>query len=141
MMKSLKEDPDLLNIMQIEEEVNSLKKRNFLIQDSLKPGPEVEPLILEDELRGTRTSDLDSDDPDIFKRISNFEEISRRFDAHKQTSVKESHTNDYRYKMYLRKLNKFARYGKMDLESYRTYLNNLTQYNKLSKDFNVIPAH
>jgi len=51
--------------------------------------------------------------------------------------MKDTNTNDYRYKMYLRKLNKFTRYGKLDLDSYRDYLNSMMEHLELTKEFHA----
>jgi hypothetical protein len=60
-----------------------------------------------------QTSDIESEEVDIFKRKAKFEEISNRFNQHKQESLENLKGNDWKYNVYLKKLQKLVKYGKM----------------------------
>lgn len=88
-------------------------------------------------IENVKTTDIDSDDPDIFERNIKFEELKRRFEKHRQYSLDVLKGNDYRFNIYLRKMNKLSRskYGGLDVEGYRDYLNNLMEFKKIKRDF------
>lgn len=86
-----------------------------------------------------QTTDIESEERDIFERKKNFDEIQRRFNLHKEASLFNTRGNDYRYNIYLRKMNKLAmhRYGGIDLEGYAEYLNNLNKIANFGPQFNI----
>lgn len=88
-------------------------------------------------IENVKTTDIDSDDPDIFERNIKFEELRRRFEKHRQYSLDVLKGNDYRFNIYLRKMNKLStsKYGGLDVEGYRDYLNNLMEFKKIKRDF------
>ena len=85
----------------------------------------------------TKTTDLDSDDPNIFNRNIKFDELKRRFENHRTYSLDTMKGNDYRFNIYLRKMNKLAnsRLGGLDIEGYQEYLNNLMEFKKINNEF------
>ena len=54
------------------------------------------------------TSDIDSEEADIFERKRNFDEVKRRLEEHTEASWRDSKHNDLRYNVYLRKMRKLA---------------------------------
>lgn len=82
------------------------------------------------------TSDIDSDEGDIFKRNIKFEELKRRFQRHRQYSLDVMKGNDYRFNIYLRKMQKLSKskLGGLDIEGYKDYLNNLLEFKKIRSD-------
>lgn len=85
-----------------------------------------------------QTSDIDSDDGDVFERNIKFDELRKRFEKHREYSLDAMRGNDYRFNIYLRKMEKLSKskYGGLDVESYKDYLNNLMQFRKIRADYN-----
>ena len=68
------------------------------------------------------TSDIESDSQDVFTRKANFDELSRRFNEHRKKAGPKA--MDYRYNLYLRKMNKLAltRLGGIDIPEYEAFI-------------------
>ena len=76
-------------------------------------------------LDGLRTTDIESDEPDIFERKRKFEELVKRMEDHRKEHMR-LRGNDLRFNIYLRKMNKLARRDLgLDIEAYKDYINNL----------------
>ena len=90
-----------------------------------------------DTLEEMNTTDIESDDGDIFNRKMKFDELSRRFNNHKAYSYKALGGNDYQLNNYLRKMQKLSknRQGGIDLAGYQDYLNNMTEFKKIKDSF------
>lgn len=84
-----------------------------------------------------QTTDIDTDEEDVIERNIKFQEIKRRFDNHKDYSIDVMKGNDFKFNNYLRKMNKLSksRYGGLDIEGYRDYLNNLMEFKKIDDKF------
>jgi hypothetical protein len=89
-----------------------------------------------DEIDKVATSDIDSDEGDIFKRNIKFQELKRRFETHRQYSLDVMKGNDYRFNIYLRKMQKLSKskLGGLDMDGYKDYLNNLLEFKKIKSD-------
>ncbi len=87
-----------------------------------------------DELK---TTDIESEEMDIFDRRKNFEELQKRFETHsKEKSYLKG--NDLRYNIYMRKMNKLTRMDLgLDMEAYKDYLNNLKYFAHLKNDYQL----
>ena len=88
------------------------------------------------DIEKVQTTDIDSDDPDVIERSIKFEELKRRFANHRQYSLDVMNANDFKFNNYLRKMDKLSnkKYGGIDIEGYRDYLNNLMEINKIKAD-------
>jgi hypothetical protein len=89
------------------------------------------------EIENAKTTDIDSDEQNIFERNLKFEEVKKRFEDHKSYSLDVMKGNDYRFNIYLRKMNKLAkqRQGGLDMEGYKDYVTNLIEFKKIKRDF------
>lgn len=76
-------------------------------------------------LDGLRTTDIETDEPDVFERKRKFEELVKRMEDHRKEHMR-LRGNDLRFNIYLRKMNKLARTDLgLDVEAYKDYINNL----------------
>ena len=89
------------------------------------------------KLEEARTSDIESDEADIFERRRKFGELSKRLDAHRKETLK-LRGNDLRYNMYIKKIQKLTRKDLgLDLEAYKDFVNNLKQFAHVNADFEI----
>lgn len=120
-------DKDPIVKQRLEQELKTMEGRLAVENDLYDPVPVEE----------VQTTDIDSDEPSVFERNIKFEELRKRFDNHKEYSLNVLGGNDYRLNIYLRKMNKLSRskYGGLDVEGYKDYLNNLLQFKKIKANF------
>lgn len=66
------------------------------------------------------TTDIESDDIDVFQKKKNFEEIATRLEKHR---FENSHLkgNDYAYNVYVRKLERLARTGTLAYSNHKIW--------------------
>ena len=77
------------------------------------------------DLEGARTTDIESEEADIFERKRKFDTLVKRIDKHRKETM-HLRGNDLRYNIYMRKLQKLTRHDLgLDIEAYRDYVNNL----------------
>lgn len=90
-------------------------------------------------IKELQTTDIESEEKDVFERKKNFDEIQWRFNLHQEHSLFNTKGNDFRYNVYLRKMKKLAMswYGGIDLEGYTEYLNNLVKIADFGPRFNI----
>lgn len=87
------------------------------------------------DIDAVKTSDIESDEADIFERKRNFELLLKRMDEHNKVNPTLK-GKDLRYNIYLRKLNKLTRKDLgLDLLGFKDYMSNLRQFAHLNKDF------
>lgn len=88
-------------------------------------------------LEEIRTTDIESEEADIFERKEKFNQLLKRFEKHRQeTSYLRG--NDLRYNIYMRKLQKLTRMDLgLDVEAYKDYINNLKQFAHVNEDFEL----
>lgn len=85
-------------------------------------------------LSDLQTSEIESEEANVFERKKNFEELVKRFEKNREQNRTLS-GNDLKYNVYLKKMNKLTRQDLgLDFESYKDYLNNLSEFAKY-KDF------
>jgi hypothetical protein len=85
-----------------------------------------------------KTDDIESEEADIFYRVEKFNELNKRFEKHKKEQWKLK-GNDLRYNMYLKKMQKLTRMELgLDLEGYQDYVNNLKEFAKYNRDFEIL---
>jgi hypothetical protein len=65
-------------------------------------------------LENAKTTDIDSEELNIFERKKNFDEISKRLEKEKEL-LHISKGNTYKFNMYIKKLEKMAKNGKCSL--------------------------
>ena len=89
------------------------------------------------ELEDIKTSDIESDEADIFERQRNFEVILKRMEEHNSQNP-DMKGRDLRYNIYLRKLKKLTRKDLgLDVLGFKDYISNLRQFSHLNKDFEL----
>lgn len=90
------------------------------------------------DIEDAKTTDIDSDDADVFERQIKFDEIKKRFEKHKEYSLDKMRGNDYKFNNYLRKMEKLSKskYGGLDVAGYKDYLNSLMEFEKIRYNFN-----
>lgn len=72
-----------------------------------------------------KTTDIESEEADIFERKNKFEVLLKRLENHRKETA-HLRGNDLRYNIYMRKLNKLTRNDLgLDVEAYKDYINNL----------------
>lgn len=77
------------------------------------------------ELEGAKTTDIESEEADIFERKRKFDHLVKRIEKHRKETA-HLRGNDLRYNIYMRKLQKLTRHDLgLDVEAYRDYVNNL----------------
>lgn len=120
-------DIDEMVKQKIREELSLMEKR-ITIEGSMIDHQDIETI---------NTTDIDSDDPNIIERNIKFDEIKKRFEKHKEYSLDILRGNDYQFNMYLRKMQKLAnsRYGGLDIDGYKSYLNNLMEFKKIKAGY------
>jgi len=76
------------------------------------------------DLSEAKTTDISSDEFDVFERKKNFDELSKWFEKHRNYALWNTWTNDYKYHIYLRKMKKLAMnwYGSIDIGGYTEYI-------------------
>jgi hypothetical protein len=85
-----------------------------------------------------KTDDIESEEADIFYRVEKFNELNKRFEKHRKEQWK-LRGNDLRYNLYLRKMQKLSRMDLgLDLEGYQDFVNNLKEFAKYNKDFEIL---
>lgn len=88
-------------------------------------------------LEEIKTTDIESEEADIFTRKKNFEELVSRFEKHRAKTA-HLHGNDLRYNIYMRKMNKLTRMDLgLDIEAYKDYINNLKKFSYMNNDFEI----
>jgi len=86
------------------------------------------------ELSLMKTDDIDSEEMDVFERVSNFKELQQRFEQHKTMNM-SLRGNDLRFNVYLKKMNKLTRKDLgLDIEGYKDYVNHLEMFAKFNSD-------
>ena len=101
--------------LKIKKELDVMERRMFL-----------EELTYDNvDIENAKTTDIDSDEPNILDRNIKFEEIKKRFEKHRKYSIDVLQGNDYQFNMYLRKMQKLSqsKTGGLDLDGYKDYLN------------------
>ena len=89
------------------------------------------------QLEDIKTTDIESEEVDIFERKKNFEHLLAKFEKHKQENA-SLRGNDLRYNIYMKKLNKLTRMDLgLDVEAYKDYINNLKKFSHLNNDFEI----
>ena len=84
--------------------------------------------VQEGYLSEIQTSDLESEEPDIFERKAKFEQLLKRFNKNREENRKLN-GNDLKYNVYLKKMDKLSRMDLgLDFESYKDYINNLKEF-------------
>lgn len=113
--------------LKIKKELDIMEHRMLLENDTYQP----------ETIENVKTTDIESDEPNILDRDLKFEELNRRFQAHREYSLDILKGNDYKFNTYLRKMNKLAnsKFGGIDVEGYRDYLNNLLEFKKIKADY------
>lgn len=87
------------------------------------------------KLEEARTTDIESEEVDIFERKSKFEELLKRMEKHRKETL-HLRGNDLRYNIYMKKLSKLTRMDLgLDVEAYKDYINNLKQFAAVNTDF------
>ena len=88
-------------------------------------------------LEEVKTTDIESEEADIFERKNKFEELLKRMEKHRKETA-NLRGNDLRYNIYMRKLNKLTRMDLgLDVEAYKDYINNLKQFAAVNSDFEL----
>ena len=89
------------------------------------------------DLEGARTTDIESEEADIFERKRKFDTLVKRIDKHRKETM-HLRGNDLRYNIYMRKLQKLTRHDLgLDIEAYRDYVNNLKQFAHINEDYEL----
>ena len=89
------------------------------------------------KLEEAKTTDIESEEVDIFERKQKFEELLKRMDKHNKENV-YLRGNDLRYNTYMRKLQKLTRMDLgLDVEAYKDYINNLKAFAGMNSDFEL----
>lgn len=84
-----------------------------------------------------KTTDIESEEADIFERKQKFDELLKRLEKHRRQTA-HLRGNDLRYNIYMRKLNKLTRNDLgLDIEAYKDYVNNLKQFAHVNNDFEI----
>lgn len=84
-----------------------------------------------------KTTDIESEEADIFERKNKFEVLLKRLEKHRRETA-HLRGNDLRYNIYMRKLNKLTRMDLgLDVEAYKDYINNLKQFAHVNNDFEI----
>lgn len=122
-----KTDYEQYTKFKVREELDLLETRIDLEQTIYK----------ENDIEKVQTDDIDSEEQNIFERTIKFIELQKRFDKHKDYSLKVLKGNDYKFNVYLRKMDKLSnrRFGGIDLEGYKDYINNITKFQKIKQDW------
>ena len=122
-----KYDYDQMTQQKIRQEIQLLETRLTLERDTYKT----------QDIEEMATDDIESDEPNIFERNIKFNELHKRFENHREYSLRFMKGNDYKFNVYLRKMGKLShkRFGGIDLEGYRDYINNLTKFKKIETDW------
>lgn len=89
------------------------------------------------ELEGAKTTDIESEEGDVFERKRKFDTLIKRLDRHRKETA-HLKGNDLRYNIYMRKLKKLTRNDLgLDVEAYKDYVNNLKQFAQFNEDFEI----
>lgn len=89
------------------------------------------------DLEGAKTTDIESEEADIFERKRKFDTLVKRMEKHRKETA-HLRGNDLRYNIYMRKIQKLTRHDLgLDIEAYRDYVNNLKQFAHLNQDFEL----
>ena len=121
---------------QLQEQMNLLQRReNLQLEAQENLGLDGEPLKTLEE---AKTTDIESDEADVFERKHKFEELLKRLERHRRETL-HLRGNDLRFNIYMRKLQKLTRnHLGLDLEGYKDYVNNLKQFAHVNKDFELL---
>lgn len=88
-------------------------------------------------LEEIRTTDIESEEIDVFERKQKFDELLKRFEKHRKETA-HLRGNDLRYNIYMKKIQKLTRMDLgLDLEAYKDYINNLKQFAHINNDFEL----
>lgn len=89
------------------------------------------------QLEEIKTSDIESEEVDVFERKKRFDELLKRLDKHRK-ETRHLRGNDLRYNIYMRKMQKLTRQDLgLDVEAYKDYINNLKQFAHVNSDFEI----
>lgn len=85
-----------------------------------------------------KTTDIESEEADIFERKNKFELLLKRLEKHRKETA-HLRGNDLRFNIYVRKLHKLSRMDLgLDIEAYKDYVNNLKQFAHVNRDFELL---
>lgn len=89
------------------------------------------------DLDGVKTTDIESEEGDIFERKRKFDQLVARIERHRRQKA-HLRGNDLRHNIYMRKLEKLTRQDLgLDIEAYRDYVNNLKAFAHINQDFEL----
>lgn len=89
------------------------------------------------QLEEIKTTDIESEEVDVYERKKNFEHLLQKFEKHRAENA-FLRGNDLRYNIYMRKLNKLTRMDLgLDVEAYKDYINNLKKFAHMNADFEI----
>lgn len=88
-------------------------------------------------LEEVKTTDIESEEVDIFERKHKFDELLKRLEKHRKETM-HLRGNDLRYNIYMKKLQKLTRMDLgLDIEAYKDFINNLKQFAHVNSDFEI----
>lgn len=76
------------------------------------------------------TDNIDSDDHNVTNRKRNFEILSRRLNNYLDKSMRLYKGNDLKYNTYIRKIDKLSKFGNIDIEGFKDYVDNIKKINQ-----------
>jgi hypothetical protein len=119
---------DLYMRQQLQEQMTILERKKHLQKEAYdRLGNENQGAAIS-QLEEVKTTDIESEEVDIFERKAKFEELLKRMEKHRKETM-HLRGNDLRYNIYMRKLHKLTRKDLgLDLEAYKDYINNLKQF-------------
>lgn len=118
-------------------QMNLLERRRRLNQEATASlGADSADAAIQD-LEAAQTTDIESEEVDIFERKRKFDQLVARIERHRRQKA-HLRGNDLRHNIYLRKLEKLTRHDLgLDVEAYRDYVNNLKAFANINQDFEL----
>lgn len=118
-------------------EMNKLERKRRLNQEATDALGVASPDAALPDLEGARTTDIESEEGDIFERKRKFDQLVKRIEKHRKEKA-HLRGNDLRHNIYMRKLEKLTRHDLgLDVEAYRDYVNNLKAFAHVNQDFEI----